>query len=333
MEFKISQKFIDKSKFMKIDEVNWSKVQPGTAFGINTRCDIIDEKVSVCYSYIFIKYTKLLNEIEFYHTKTGSIDRIKLINANRVFNFIIDDFREDDLIKIPTINLDNNKFVSKCVVFKDVILHNKSITDDSFFMASNYNSVKNTCDLTNLNSKFKLSNVNVSFLTSATNIFIKDNYNTEPKVTDVDCRFKLIIRTDESRDNKIVIVKRNNYEFVMQIFPKLLCKPNSIEKFIRSSLVYILTNNEKYSYERWIDDGEKYYHIDYDTFEIKKVTFRLDNPECLYDRYFNNIFQIKENIDAADIEKIKTMIKFNDKFFNMKLMKRKEEENNGIRNL
>ena len=92
MEFEISQKFIDKSRFMKIDEVNWSKVQPGTAFGINTRCDIIDEKVSVCYSYIFIKYTKLLDEIEFYHTKTGSIDRIKLISANSVFNFIIDDF-------------------------------------------------------------------------------------------------------------------------------------------------------------------------------------------------------------------------------------------------
>lgn len=113
----------------------------------------------------------------------------------------------------------------------------------------------------------------------------------------------------------------------MQIFPKLLSNPNSIEKFIRSSLVYILTNNEKYSYERWIDDGEEYYHIDYDTFEIKKVTFRLDNPECLYDRYFNNIFPSKLDIEKKNgVDTIKANIDFNDSFFGLNLVNKRKED-------
>lgn len=36
MEFEINtKKFIDKSNFEKIDEIEWDKIKPGFAFGIN----------------------------------------------------------------------------------------------------------------------------------------------------------------------------------------------------------------------------------------------------------------------------------------------------------
>ena len=193
---------------------------------MNEYNDIIDEKVSVCYSYIFTKYTKLLDEIEFYYTITGSIDRIKLINENSVYNFIIDDFREDDLNKIPSICLDDPKYAKRYVVFKDfvvfkdVILHDHKIHDNDFFKTLNYDTLKNTCDLINFKRKFILRNVKMDLITSVANIFIKDNFTTEPKVTDVNNLYKLIIRTDESRGNKIIIVQRDRWELCIVVFPK-----------------------------------------------------------------------------------------------------------------
>lgn len=135
MEFEISKKLIDKSRFMKIDGIDWSKVRPGTAFCINTICnDVVDTKLSVSYSYIFIEYTKLLGKIQFYHTISGNMIRMKLIAANKVYNFTIDDFRKDDLSKIPTIYLDELKCSSsgKCVVFKDAILHDSQLMINRF---------------------------------------------------------------------------------------------------------------------------------------------------------------------------------------------------------
>lgn len=107
-----------------------------------------------------------------------------MISENDYYNFIIDDFREDDLNKIPTIYLDELRYARRCVVFKDVILYSRQICDNDFFKTSNYNPAKNTCDLINFKQKFKLRNVKVDLVTSAANIFIRDNFTTEPKVTD-----------------------------------------------------------------------------------------------------------------------------------------------------
>lgn len=332
MEFEISKKLIDKSRFMKIDEIDWSKVRPGTAFAINSICnDAVDTKISVCYSYIFIEYIELLGEIQFYSTTSGRMCRLTLIAANNVYKFIIDDFRKDDLTKIPTIYLDDHKCSGKCVVFKDAIfyLHDFQIGDNSFFITSNYDPVKNSCDLTNLKRRFKLSNVNIALLTSAANIFIRDNFTTEPKVTtDVDGRFKLIIRTDESRNNKIIIVKGDEY-FCIHIFPKSSDTPESIEKFIRNSLTYILSRPKLLFDKKMLDEGVRYYRINYDTFEIQNMQFSLDNIECLYDIYLKNIFSSPLDIEEENgVEQIKALINFNDKFYDLNLSKGKEEVKN-----
>lgn len=332
MEFEISKKFIDKSRFMKIDEVDWSKVRPGTAFCINTICnDDVDTKLSVCYSYIFIEYIELLDEIQFYHTVSGNMIRMKLIAANKVYNFTIDDFREDDLNKIPTIYLDDLKWATRCVVFKDAILHGFPDRDEYFFKTSNYNPMKNTCDLINFKRKFKLRNVKVDFLTSAANIFIRDDFTTEDKVTtDVDRRFKLIIRTDESRGNKIVIVKKEDHELWVQVIPKSSFTPEIVGKVISSSIIYILTNKKYPWNKKLLKEGERYYRIDYNTFEIQNAAFSLDNPESLYDVYLNNVFLSPLDIEEKNgVEKVKANINFNDGFFGLNLAnKRKEEENN-----
>lgn len=329
MEFEISKKLIDKSRFMKIDEIDWSKVQPGTAFGINTiRNDAVDTKLSVCYSYIFIEYTKLLGEIQFYHTISGRMIRIKLIAANYIHYFTIDDFRKDDLTKIPTIYLSDLKWPTRCVVFKDAILHDSQIVDKSFFITSNYDPVKNTCDLSNLKRSFKLSNVNVALLTSAANIFIRDDFTTEDKVTtDVDRRFKLIIRTDESRNNKIIIVKREDHELCIQVIPKLSFTPEKVRKVISSSIIYILTN-KKYPWDKkLLKEGERYYRIDYNTFEIQNIAFSLDNPESLYDVYLNNVFSSPLDIEEKNgVEKVKANINFNYGFFGLNLTNKRKED-------
>lgn len=330
MEFEISKKLIDKSRFMNIDEIDWSKVRPGTAFCINTiRNDAVDTKLSVCYSYIFIEYTKLLGEIQFYHTISGRMIRIKLIAANYTHYFTIDDFRKDDLTKIPTIYLAELKCSSgKCVVFKDAILHDSQIGDESFFITSNYDPVKNTCDLSNLKRRFKLSNVNVALLTSAANIFIRDDFTTEDKVTtDVDRRFKLIIRTDKSRGNKIVIVKREDHELWIQVIQKSSFTPEIVRKVISIGIIYILTNKKYPWNKKLLKEGERYYRIDYNTFEIQNIAFSLDNPESLYDVYLNNVFSSPLDIEEKNgVEKVKANINFNYGFFGLNLANKRKEE-------
>lgn len=329
MEFEISKKLIDKSRFMKIDEIDWSKVRPGTAFCINTiRNDAVDTKLNVCYSYIFIEYTKLLGEIQFYHTISGNMIRMNLIAANKVYNFTIDDFRKDDLSKIPTIYLDYLKWATRYVVFKDAILHGFPDRDEYFFMTSNYDPIKNTCDLSNLKRRFKLSNVNVALLTSAANIFIRDDFTTEDKVTtDVDRRFKLIIRTDESRNNKIIIVKREDHELCIQVIPKLSFTPEKVRKVISSSIIYILTNKKYPWNKKLLKEGERYYRIDYNTFEIQNIAFSLDNPESLYDVYLNNVFSSPLDIEEKNgVEKVKANINFNYGFFGLNLANKRKEE-------
>ena len=329
MEFEISKKLIDKSRFMNIDEIDWSKVRPGTAYCINTiRNDAVDTKLSVCYSYIFIEYTKLLGEIQFYHTISGRMIRIKLIAANYTHYFTIDDFRKDDLTKIPTIYLAELKCSSgKCVVFKDAILHDSQIGDESFFITSNYDPVKNTCDLINFKHKFKLRNVKIDLITSAANIFIKDDFTTKPKVTDVDDLYKLIIRTDESRGNKIVVVQRDRWEVCILVFPKASFTPETVEKVISSRIVYILTNKKCSWDKKLLKEGEKYYRIDYNTLKIQNVAFSLDNLESLYDVYLGNIFPSKLDIKKKNgADTIKAIIDFNDSFFGLNLVNKRKEE-------
>lgn len=72
MEFEISKKFMDKSEFEKINEIEWDKIKPGVTFGFNNAC-INPSCFSISYSYIFIEYNEILNEIVFYHTISGSI--------------------------------------------------------------------------------------------------------------------------------------------------------------------------------------------------------------------------------------------------------------------
>ena len=314
MEFEISKKYMDKSKFEKIDEIEWDKVKPGVAFGFNNAC--VPSCFSISYSYIFIEYNEILNEIVFYHTISGSIERIKLIDENDCYNFIIDDFREDDLNKIPNIYLDELRYTIRCVVFKDVILYGRKIRDDDFFKTSNYDPLKNTCDLINFKNKFKLRNVKVDLITSAANIFIKDDFTTKPKVTDVDDLYKLIIRTDESRGNKIVVVQRDRWEVCILVFPKPSFTPETVEKVISSRIVYILTN-KKFSWDKkLLKEGEKYYRIDYNTLKIQNVAFSLDNLESLYDVYLGNIFPSKLDIKKKNgADTIKAIIDFNDSFF------------------
>lgn len=326
MEFEISKKFMNKSNFEKIDEIEWDKVKPGTAFGINSAC-IDPSCFSISYSYIFIEYNKIMNEIVFYHTISSSIARFELIDENYCYNFIIDDFREDDLNKIPTVYLDELRYATRCIVFKDTILHNHQIKDNDFFKTSNYDPVKNTCDLINFKRKFILRNVKMDLITSVANIFIKDNFVTEPKVTDVNNLYKLIIRTDESRGNKIVIVQRDRWELCIVVFPKASFTPESIEKIISSRIVYILTN-EKCSWDKkLLKEGEKYYRIDYNTLKIQNAIFSLDNPESLYDVYLDNIFPSKLDIEKKNgVDTIKANIDFNDSFFGLNLVNKRKED-------
>lgn len=325
MEFEISKKYMDKSKFEKIDEIEWDKVKPGVAFGFNNAC--VPSCFSISYSYIFIEYNEILTEIVFYHTISGSIERIKLVDENDCYNFIIDDFREDDLNKIPNIYLDDLRYATRCVVFKDVILHGRKIRDDDFFKTSNYNPVKNTCDLINFKHKFKLRNVKVDLITSAANIFIKDDFTTKPKVTDVDDLYKLIIRTDESRGNKIVVVQRDRWEVCIIVFPKASFTPETVEKVISSRIVYILTNKKCSWDKKLLKEGEKYYRIDYNTLKIQNATFSLDNLESLYDVYLSNIFPSKLDIKKKNgADTIKAIIDFNDSFFGLNLVNKGKEE-------
>ena len=99
-------------------------------------------------------------------------------------------------------------------------LYFKHFWKSVFFKTLNYDTLKNTCDLINFKRKFILRNVNVDLITSVANIFIKDNFTTEPNVTDINNLYKLIIRTDESRGNKIVIVQRDRWELCIVVFPK-----------------------------------------------------------------------------------------------------------------
>ena len=332
MEFEISKKFMNKSNFEKIDVIEWDKVKPGTAFGINSAC-IDPSCFSISYSYIFIEYNKIMNEIVFYHTISSSIARFELIDENYCYNFIIDDFREDDLNKIPSICLDDPKYAKRYVVFKDfvvfkdVILHDHKIHDNDFFKTLNYDTLKNTCDLINFKRKFILRNVKMDLITSVANIFIKDNFTTEPKVTDVNNLYKLIIRTDESRGNKIIIVQRDRWELCIVVFPKESFTPEAIETIISSRIVYILTN-EKCSWDKKLwKEGEKYYRIDYNTLKIQNATFSLDNPESLYDVYLDNIFPSKLDIKKKNgVDTIKANIDFNDSFFGLNLVNKRKED-------
>ena len=162
----------------------------------------------------------------------------------------------------------------------------------------------------------------MDLITSVANIFIKDNFTTEPKVTDVNNLYKLIIRTDESRGNKIIIVQRDRWELCIVVFPKESFTPEAIEKIISSRIVYILTN-EKCSW----DKGEKYYRIDYNTLKIQNATFSLDNPESLYDVYLDNIFPSKLDIKKKNgVDTIKANIDFNDSFFGLNLVNKRKED-------
>lgn len=326
MEFENNKKFImDKNKFEKIDEIEWSKVKPGVAFGINIGCFLDPSCFDISYSYIFIGYNEILNEIVFYHTISGLIERFRLIEENAYYNFVVDDFREDDLNKIPTVYLGELKYFRRCVVFKDVILHGRQIRDDHFFKISNYDPIKNTCDLINFKHKFKLKNVKVDLFTSAANIFIRDNFSTESKVTDIDNRYKLIIRTDESSGNKIIVVQRNRLEVCISILPKASFTPETVEKFISSRIVYILTNKRCPWDKKLLKEGAKYYRIDYNTLEIQNATFSLDNLESLYDVYLKNIFLSKLDIKAKIVDHTKAIIDFNDSFFGLNLINKRKE--------
>lgn len=127
--------------------------------------------------------------------------------------------------------------------------------------------------------------------------------------------------------NKIIIVKREDHELCIQVIPKLSFTPEKVRKIISSSIIYILINKKYPWNKKLLKEGERYYRIDYNTFEIQNIAFSLDNSESLYDVYLNNVFSSPLDIEEKNgVEKVKANIDFNYGFFGLNLVNKGKEE-------
>lgn len=160
MEFEISKKYIDdKSKFEKIDEIEWDKVKPGS------RVDLNFIKWKKVISTYFIRNDHDLNNFTVYNPLSGEIESYNLTKKDFIEVNNIDDREHETNYKDPNVN--------------DIMIFNKNpeyaLTPEKFFKIKNWDNETKTCSLISIKGEFILHNIHWSDISSISGIFNLDN--------------------------------------------------------------------------------------------------------------------------------------------------------------
>ena len=324
---------------MKLKYINWEKVEPGTIFGIkNTFGGLYSsDMVNYKYYYYFIKYDDTLNELVFYNVLDECLERIIIKSAycdDIEFDILSGTYSYFDKPKYKYLKEGLSK--NQLVIFKDTILkRNKSISKKyEFFKITKLKA--NICDLESISKGFKLKNIDINSITTPSKIFKfkKENLINMNGIVNIGIvnykskNFNLVIKIDECHRNIFVLVYDDiTKKYSIQLLkPDILIKINS-ELLSRFNSISIINDCIEKNINMCIDSiengypnfilnkGDEYKRFNYKTNEEEEVKFNLKDISCFYDLYFENLFDIDQEIDDCEKESIKNFVNESSAFY------------------
>lgn len=308
---------------MKSNYINWEKVKPGTLFGIK---DIFGNE-NYKYNYYFIKYDDLLNELVFYNVLEERLERIEIRSTyytndidfdiiSEIYSYFNKTTRFRYLKEAPSKN--------HLVLFKDTILKGNKSKKYEFFKINKLNG--KVCDLESISKGFKINNVYIGSIVSASKIFrFKKENIINIKYTNIEAtnyyksrNLNLILKSDKCHENVFVLV----YDDITKKYSIKLIKFNNLvelDRFDYSNSIFNDYIEEKINncidsiengYQKFIPNkGDKYKRLNYETNEEEEVKFNLKNISCFYDLFLNNLFDIDHKISEYEKESNKIFVK------------------------
>lgn len=288
---------------MKIDLIKWDNVKPGSK--VDLKFNFIRGNNGHISTY-FIKHDYDLNNFTVYNPLTGEIESYNLTKTNFVEVNNIDD-REYET--------NHNDFDINNIDVNDIMIFNEVIKDptyelspEKFFRIKNWDNKNKTCSLISLKSKFILHNIHWSDISPISGIFNLDSIIDADEMNNLKFNsisstfsnnYHLYIRNDKYRKFIIIIVfDVDTREYGASLIDtsyqdESFDFKNYIESDISSVCFYQILN--KAHSKPMPKRREVYHRIDWKNDEsLVKMKFKFKSWTCLYDLFFDNIFNNTE---------------------------------------
>lgn len=289
---------------MKIDLIKWDKVKPGS------RVDLNFIKWKKVISTYFIRNDHDLNNFTVYNPLSGEIESYNLTKKDFIEVNNIDDREHETNYKDPNVN--------------DIMIFNESIknpeyalTPEKFFKIKNWDNETKTCSLISIKGEFILHNIHWSDISSISGIFNLDNIIDVDEMNSLsfnsisstfENNYHLYIKNDKYRKFLIIIVfDVDTREYGINLIDTShQDESHDFKNYIESEISICFDQIlNKFHSKPMPKRREVYHRIDWKNDEsLAKMKFKFKSWTCLYDLFFDNIFNIRETYNiSSDMRK------------------------------
>lgn len=289
---------------MKIDLIKWDKVKPGS------RVDLNFIKWKKVISTYFIRNDHDLNNFTVYNPLSGEIESYNLTKKDFIEVNNIDDREHETNYKDPNVN--------------DIMIFNESIknpeyalTPEKFFKIKNWDNETKTCSLISIKGEFILHNIHWSDISLISGIFNLDNIIDVDEMNSLSFNsisstfeniYHLYIKNDKYRKFLIIIVfDVDTREYGINLIDTShQDESHDFKNYIESEISICFDQIlNKFHSKPMPKRREVYHRIDWKNDEsLTEMKFKFKSWTCLYDLFFDNIFNIREAYNiSSDMRK------------------------------